>query len=137
MLEVFTNDDRGYLRWAMRNPRGFIVNADHDRVSPDYPMIHRATHRALTSPKKENYTTRRFFKVCSDKRNELERWARGREESHYSLVAFVCEFLLSHSTCSKSETPTIRTVHNRHALDQERKDFSFSFSHLLFFGLYS
>ncbi len=76
MLRIFTNDEKDYLQWAVMNPRGFIVNSDHDRVSPDYPMIHRATHKALTSPKRQNYTTKRFFKVCSNKRHELEQWAR-------------------------------------------------------------
>jgi hypothetical protein len=81
MLERFVNAERDYLRWAQNNPRGYIVNADHDRVSPDYPMIHKATHKALTTPKRQNYTNKRFFKVCSDEKSELEQWAwreRGR-----------------------------------------------------------
>lgn len=76
MLEEFINDERRYLRWAARNQTGFIVNSDHDQVSPVYPMIHRATHKALTSPTRKNYTTRRFFKVCSDNVPELQHWAR-------------------------------------------------------------
>jgi hypothetical protein len=61
MIQVFINDDKGYLRWAARNPNGFIVNADNDFVSLVYPMVHHASHKALTTPKNQNYTTRRFF----------------------------------------------------------------------------
>ena len=76
MIQVFINDDKGYLRWASRNPNGFIVNADNDFISPVYPMMHRASHKALTTPKNQNYTTRRFFKVCSETIEELDIWAR-------------------------------------------------------------
>lgn len=76
MLIVFIGNEREYLEWTARNEPGFIVNADHDRVSREYPMVHRATHKALTTPKKQNYTTKRFFKVCSDNIPELEQWAQ-------------------------------------------------------------
>jgi hypothetical protein len=76
MLREFRNDERGYLRWAAENPGGFIVNADEPATSPDYPMVHRSTHRSMTSPTRENYTTGRYFKVCSDNMRELEQWAR-------------------------------------------------------------
>ena len=61
MIERFIDRDREYLWWAQNNLGGYIVNMDQDRVSPDYPMIHKATHKALTSPKRQNYTTKRFF----------------------------------------------------------------------------
>jgi hypothetical protein len=76
MPEVFKNDEKGYLRWAASNPHGFIVNADEPPTSPDYPMVHRATHKAMTSPQRQNYTTGRYFKVCSNDMSELERWAK-------------------------------------------------------------
>ena len=76
MIEIFRNDDRGYLRWTAANPHGFIVNVDEPATSPDYPMIHRATHRSMTSPRRTNYTTKRYFKVCSADAGELERWAK-------------------------------------------------------------
>jgi putative restriction endonuclease len=76
MLAVFIGAERDYLDWTATNEPGFIVNVDHDRVSREYPMIHRATHKALTTPKNENYTTNRFFKVCSDNIPELEHWAQ-------------------------------------------------------------
>jgi len=76
MEEVFDKNETGYLRWVATNQTGFIVNTDHDHRSDDYPMVHRATHRALTSERRRNYTTGRFFKVCSNDITDLEQSAR-------------------------------------------------------------
>jgi hypothetical protein len=76
MLEIFVNDEKGYLQWAAKNQHGFIVNADEPPTSLDYPMVHRVTHKAMTSPKRQNYTTGRYFKVCSNDMRELETWAK-------------------------------------------------------------
>jgi len=56
MVKRFEKDEQQYLDWAQNNPNGFIVNADEPATSPDYPMVHRATHKSMTSPK--NRTTR-------------------------------------------------------------------------------
>lgn len=76
MPKAFIKDKKGYLLWAAKNPGGFIVNVDEPPISPDYPMVHRATHKAMTSSKKKNHTTERFFKVCSNDIGELENWAK-------------------------------------------------------------
>jgi hypothetical protein len=76
MFKKFEKDEKRYLEWVQNNPNGFIVNADEPATSPDYPMVHRATHRSMTSPKKQNYTTGRYFKVCSNDMNDLETWAK-------------------------------------------------------------
>lgn len=90
MEEVFDKDEPGYLRWAETNRRiGYIVNTDHDERSPVYPMVHRATHRALTSERRGNYTTGpRFFKVCSTNIRDLERWAM--RERNRPLTRAIC-----------------------------------------------
>ena len=75
-MEKFVNDEKGYLDWVRSNQNGYVVNSDHDHRSPDYPMIHLATHKSMSSPKRTNYTTGRFFKVCSNDRRELEKWAK-------------------------------------------------------------
>jgi hypothetical protein len=76
MLERFEKDDRAYLDWVRGNQLGFVVNTDQDHVSPDYPMLHKASHGLISSPSRENYTNNRFFKVCSDNVEELESWSR-------------------------------------------------------------
>jgi hypothetical protein len=55
---VFDKDETGYLGWAITNQKnGYIVNTDHDHRSAVYPMVHRATHRLVTSAKIGNFTT--------------------------------------------------------------------------------
>lgn len=77
MEQVFDNDEIGYLRWADEHQDdGFIINTDGDERSPDYPMVHRASPGAMTTAKRGNYTTGRFFKVCSTDMSDLEAWAR-------------------------------------------------------------
>jgi hypothetical protein len=61
MLEGFEKDEEGYLDWVRLNQLGFVVNNDQDHVSPVYPMLHRASHRLISSPSRENYTTNRFL----------------------------------------------------------------------------
>jgi len=78
MLREFIKNDEGYLDWVRNHQDGFIVSVDHDHVSPEYPMLHKASHKLLSSEKIENFTTGRFFKVCSDNVKELESWARSK-----------------------------------------------------------
>lgn len=89
ILREFRNDETGYLSWAAANPNGFIVNVDEPATSPLYPMVHRATHRAVTTPVKTNYTTGKYFKVCSNNMEELERWAR-RERGRSLTLCSIC-----------------------------------------------
>jgi hypothetical protein len=75
-MEVCKQDDAGCLQWVVDNRGGFIVNIDYTHAVPDYPMVHRADHRAMTTDARENYTTGRYFKVCSNDLSELQAWAR-------------------------------------------------------------
>ena len=76
MYEKFVDAEDEYLRWVRDNQSGFVVNADNDYRSPDYPLVHRATHKLISSPKIGNFTNGRFFKVCSNDPNDLEKWAK-------------------------------------------------------------
>lgn len=76
MPNRFVNDESGYLAWVQAHPDGFIVNIDDPQVTPQYPMVHAASHKSLSSPKRKNYTTGRYFKVCSERLEELEAWAQ-------------------------------------------------------------
>jgi hypothetical protein len=76
MTDVFKHDDAGYLRWVVDNQSGFIVNIDYAHALADYPMVHRATHKALTTDARENYTTGLYYKVCSNDLSALQAWAR-------------------------------------------------------------
>jgi mannose-6-phosphate isomerase-like protein (cupin superfamily) len=72
MVRVFDNQEAEYLNWVQNNPQGFVVNVDRKGQDPAYPMVHLATHLAVSSPKVENYTTHEYIKICSLELAELE-----------------------------------------------------------------
>jgi hypothetical protein len=76
MLKTFRDDETGYLAWVQTHPDGYVVNIDEPPIAPQYPMVHIASHRIISSPTRTNYTTGRYFKVCSTELEELERWAQ-------------------------------------------------------------
>ena len=73
---VFRNDEQGYRHWIERNQRGFVVNVDEESRTPQYPMVHAATHRLMSSDALENYTTGRYSKACSNDLGALESWSQ-------------------------------------------------------------
>ena len=76
MPKTFVDDESGYLAWVHAHPHGFVVNIDDPQITPQYPMVHVASHKSLSSPTRTNYTTGRYFKVCSDSLEELQAWAQ-------------------------------------------------------------
>lgn len=69
----FEGDDRSYLFWTRRNPRGYVVNCARN-PSPDYLILHWAdcwTINGTHSP----WTTGDYIKVCSRTLSDLEQWA--------------------------------------------------------------
>ena len=69
------NMEAEYLAWVEANQNGFVVNIDEPQNFPQYPMVHRASHKAISSRKRSNYTTHQYFKVCHTDLEVLERWA--------------------------------------------------------------
>ncbi len=55
-----------------------FANIDYDGRIRSYPMVHRASHKSLSTAKRGNYTTARYYKVCSQDLEELESWSRER-----------------------------------------------------------
>ena len=76
MVEQFKNDEGGYLRWVTANPMGFVANVDEPQYVAQYPMVHSASHKAVSSPVRTNYTTGKYFKVCSTDLKALEEWSQ-------------------------------------------------------------
>jgi hypothetical protein len=75
-MHIFKNDDEGYLEWVAAHPFGYIVNVDEPQQFANYPMIHGAAHKAMTSSKRSNYTTHQYYKVCGTSLPELEAWSQ-------------------------------------------------------------
>jgi hypothetical protein len=76
MITKFVNDDEAYLSWVDGHPEGFVVNIDEPHIWKPYPMVHRASHRVITTSRRGNYTTKQYYKVCAADLRELEGWAR-------------------------------------------------------------
>ena len=76
MIEEFKNNEEGYLNWVSDNPEGYIVNIDYHGTDPDYPMVHRATHKSVTTSKTGNFTTTQYYKVCANNLDDLENWSQ-------------------------------------------------------------
>lgn len=75
MITYFSDDEDAYLQWVQSNQDGYVVNLDKARRYPQYPMVHRASHKLISSPERANYTTNEFVKVCSTDLAALEKWS--------------------------------------------------------------
>ncbi len=71
---IIINDDEHYLRWIYENPNGFVVNALNP-PSPKYLILHRSSCSDISSPKRSNWTTKDYLKICSNDVDELNEWA--------------------------------------------------------------
>jgi hypothetical protein len=72
-MERFYDDEDGYLRWVTANSAGYVLNCYKatGRTGGPY-MLHKADCYTLDS---KNLTTGQYYKVCSNKREELLDWA--------------------------------------------------------------
>ena len=88
MVIPFKHDDSGYLKWVVSNPNGYVVNVDEPQYFSEYPMVHSASHKSISSPKRSNYTTGRYLKFCAVSLQELEQWSQatyGRPLTHCAV----------------------------------------------------
>lgn len=76
MVELFDNDEAGYLKWIQANPHGFVANVDRAGTVPQYPMVHVATHGSMSSPKIGNFTTGAYVKLCCTDLAALEQYSQ-------------------------------------------------------------
>lgn len=86
-VEVFDDRESEYLDWVARNPAGYIANMDRAERVPQYPMIHRATHRAVSSDRIGGFTTGAYLKLCSTDLDVLQRELQDR----YRRAATQCK----------------------------------------------
>ncbi len=73
-MELFEDDDEGYLQWVETNPDGFVLNCER-RPSASYLLLHRALCGTIRTERRTNYTTTDYIKVCALDKQELEAWA--------------------------------------------------------------
>lgn len=75
MVELFDDDEVGYLAWIHSNPDGFVANVDRALAFPQYPMVHSARHGLIKSPNIGGFTTGKYVKFCSTDFDALERYS--------------------------------------------------------------
>jgi hypothetical protein len=74
-VEVFEDDDPGFLGWRDSHPNGYVVNA-YRNPTPEYLMLHRTSCPHLHRPAAAGRWTRDFVKVCATHTDDLAAWAR-------------------------------------------------------------
>lgn len=78
MVVPFKDDEAGYLKWVFANQGGYVANVDEPNYFSQYPMVHLASHKLVSSAKRNNYTTGRYLKFCSVSLQELEQWSQAK-----------------------------------------------------------
>lgn len=90
----FIDDDEGYLRWIDKNPHGFVINTSRN---PEYGYLklHRATCGTIKTPKRTNWTTTGYIKICSldleELRTEYEDWIRRKNVDRRLNPCYICK----------------------------------------------
>ena len=86
MIRKFKDDEMGCLLWVQKHQAGYVVNIDEPNRTPHYSMVHRASHKTISSITRTNYTTGRYLKYCSRSLEALEAWPQehhGRALTRY------------------------------------------------------
>ena len=76
MIAVFDKSEDEYIAWVLANQAGFVANIDRELSVPQYPMVHKASHKLMWSPKIGNFTTGDYTKFCSTSLKEIEQYAK-------------------------------------------------------------
>lgn len=71
MVLTFDNDEEAYLRWIEAHTDGYVANVDRAATMPQYPMVHTARHRVISSAEIGGFTTGAYIKHCSDSLDAL------------------------------------------------------------------
>jgi hypothetical protein len=74
-VELFRDDDAGYLQWLADHPHGFVLNAARS-PRPNYLILHRADCRTINGrPRRSGPWTGPYVKVCADDPLDVAAWA--------------------------------------------------------------
>ena len=74
-VELFRDDDGGYLQWLLEHPHGFVLNAART-PRPAYLILHRALCRTISGvPTRGGPWTGPYIKICGDDPLEIAAWA--------------------------------------------------------------
>lgn len=88
-VDVFKNDDAGFVAWREANRDGYILNIGDAKVRDDreyylpFVKLHRADCGTLSPNKngEKTWTSTGYFKVCSDNWQDVESWVYAHVDS--------------------------------------------------------
>ena len=91
MEAIEFHNDKEYLAWTSKNPRGYVFNIPKSGADAETVFLHRANCYTVNNQNKEagGFTERYFRKICAEKSAELKAWLTA--ELGFS----------DHCTCSK------------------------------------
>jgi hypothetical protein len=73
-MEIFSNDDKGYLKWLNENPNGYVLRANNPPTAGSL-MAHRAKCCAINgNPNRGSEWTKKYIKVCAIRLSEISGW---------------------------------------------------------------
>lgn len=73
-IEIFRDDDAGYLGWLAAHQTGFVLNVARN-PRPNYLILHRASCRTISGrPTRGGPWTGPYIKVCSDDQLQIAAW---------------------------------------------------------------
>ena len=75
-VQVFQDDDEGYLRWVAQFRHGYVVNAERS-LRPINLVLHRSScHTINGTPALGVAWTRGYIKICAMSKGDLRDWAK-------------------------------------------------------------
>lgn len=81
-IELFKDNDAGYLQWCQRYPEGYVSNTRY-KFNANYLVLHKATCTRIREHvdmkrKPGGFTARGYSKVCAESEAELRAELRRR-----------------------------------------------------------
>jgi hypothetical protein len=75
-IEIFKDDNQGYLQWLQQHPNGYVLNT-YRSIDPAYMILHRAICHAISgTPARGEHWTVGYQKICAQRIDELINWAQ-------------------------------------------------------------
>jgi hypothetical protein len=76
-VQVFVDDDEGYLLWPRGHYMGYVVNAERSLTAQAELRLHEASCPTISGqPPGGSTWTGPYLKACADRKPPLQRWAR-------------------------------------------------------------
>lgn len=96
VVQIFQDDESGYIDWVMNNPNGYVVNSRRE-FDPQYLVLHRACcstilkHRNMET-KPGGFTERNYQKICASSVTDLVDYLVGsyRNQNPFSKLCSRC-----------------------------------------------